>query len=227
MDTQVRRDLNISGIISSHGGVYNSVTINGQAKFQGPVDCIDFHCSGRATIQGSVIAQSATIHGLVQINENFTANTMNVHGKTTIGGDLSVEEMEANGFLTVKGNCNAESFRSAGGFQIHGLLNADTISIDLHAPCKAKEIGGGLIRVQKHGISSPFTKLIQSVLPNTLDQLTAETIEGDDIYLENTHAQIVRGNNVTMGRGCEIGLVEYKHQYHCEETAKVKEIRIV
>lgn len=38
-----------------------------------------------------------------------------------------------------------------------------------------------------------------------------ETIEGDDIHLELTRARVVRGNNVSIGSGCDIDLVEYKN----------------
>jgi len=33
----------------------------------------------------------------------------------------------------------------------------------------------------------------------------------------------VRGNRVTIGPGCEIGLVEYHHHFHRDHGAKVKE----
>ena len=34
-------------------------------------------------------------------------------------------------------------------------------------------------------------------------------IEGDIIYLENTTADIVRGQTIVLGRGCQIGSIEY------------------
>jgi hypothetical protein len=52
-------------------------------------------------------------------------------------------------------------------------------------------------------------------------ELTVRIIEGDDIYLENTHAKVVRGNNIEIGPGCEIKLVEYKYSFKKDEMAEV------
>ncbi len=226
METQKRRDLIISGFMGGQGGVYKSVTIHGQGKVHGDLDCIDFLCNGRTKIQGGMKAESAEIHGFAHIDESCDSNKLIIHGNTTVGGNLTGEEIDINGFLDVKGNCAAESFHSKGGFRIHGLLNADTIDIHLHARCEAKEIGGGSIRIQKPGLASRFHKLIQSIFPS-FDVLSTEIIEGDDIHLENTRAKVVRGTNVTIGQGCEIGFVEYKQHFHRDETAKITESRPV
>ena len=54
-----------------------------------------------------------------------------------------------------------------------------------------------------------FKKVIDKMF-NSKGELTTELIEGDEIYLENTNAKIVRGNNITIGEGCNIGLIEYR-----------------
>ena len=50
----------------------------------------------------------------------------------------------------------------------------------------------------------------------------ADTIEGDEIFLENTRARMVRGKKVTIGEGCEIEIVEYKDSLEVTEGANVK-----
>ena len=75
-----------------------------------------------------------------------------------------------------------------------------------------KEIGGETIRVDrghKFGLFGRFKKL------------TAEIIEGDDIYLECTRAKVVRGGKVVIGYGCEIELVEYRTDFERANDAKV------
>ncbi len=52
-------------------------------------------------------------------------------------------------------------------------------------------------------------------------ELTVDVIEGDDVYLENTMAKIVRGNNVTIGSGCKIELVEYKGSFKQDGGAEI------
>jgi cytoskeletal protein CcmA (bactofilin family) len=222
MEHQERRDLNINGIVGGQGGIYRSVTINGQGKMHGDLDCVDFRCDGRTKVLGSMKAESAEIHGVAHIEESCDSKTLSIHGTCNIGGHLTGDDIEIHGFLKIKGNCDAESFHANGGFRVHGLLNAGTVEVKLLAPSEAKEIGGGVIRIERPAHPTPFNKIIQSILPQ-LDALKVETIEGDDIYLENTKAKVVRGTNVTIGQGCEIGLVEYKQNYLRDESAKVTE----
>jgi cytoskeletal protein CcmA (bactofilin family) len=221
MEQKTRRDLTISGIMGGQGGTYKSVNLHGVGKVNGHLDCIDFHCHGRVNIKGDVKAeQIAEIHGDARIVGNLESGRVEVHGKTNVGGYVSGEVIEIHGFLNVNHNCDAESFCTRGGFRINGLLNAGTIDIQLYAPCEAKEIGGGTIRIQKPGMVSPFSKFFRSILPK-IDILTAETIEGDDIYLENTRATVVRGTNVTIGPGCKIDIVEYKQHFDQDKNANV------
>ena len=52
--------------------------------------------------------------------------------------------------------------------------------------------------------------------------LSTNSIEGDDIYLEYTKAKAVRGNNIILGPGCEIELVEYKDNFKQDDTSEVE-----
>ena len=58
-------------------------------------------------------------------------------------------------------------------------------------------------------------------------RLTAETIEGDVVWLENTTAKVVRGKNVTVGPGCVVDLVEYAESYTPAGAPQVREARQV
>ncbi|MNR67595.1 hypothetical protein D3C85_1916860 [compost metagenome] len=58
--------------------------------------------------------------------------------------------------------------------------------------------------------------------PSPHAAVTVAVIEGDDIYLENTRAKVVRGNQVVIGPGCEIDLVEYKVLLEKKKGANVK-----
>ena len=50
-------------------------------------------------------------------------------------------------------------------------------------------------------------------------------IEGDDIHLENTIADTVRGKRIAIGPGCRIGTVEYTETLSVHDDAEVKEQR--
>ena len=83
-----------------------------------------------------------------------------------------------------------------------------------------KEIGGETIVVRKSDVSSPIGRLVKGLIfPK--DLLIAATIEGDEVRLEYTKADVVRGTNVSLGPGCEIGLVEYTGELNRHEDAVV------
>jgi hypothetical protein len=57
--------------------------------------------------------------------------------------------------------------------------------------------------------------------------LAAETIEGDNVYLENATVKVVRGGDVNIGPGCLIGAVEYKKNFHKDGSSTVRESKKV
>lgn len=242
MGTNIRRDLNISGVLGGcSGGTFNKVTINGHGNVSGDLDCIGFACNGKTTVRGKVTAESIEVNGSAAFGGELRTGKLRINGKaemegtvsarrfrsdgyTKVGADMTGEEIEINGSFKVHGNCDAERFRARGSFRIDGLLNAETIDIDLYAECRAREIGGESISVRKTGIDSPFGKLMKAlVFPK--DVLITDTIEGDEVRLEYTTAGVVRGTNVSIGPGCHIGLVEYKGEYRRDQDAVVIESR--
>ncbi|MFC7442912.1 polymer-forming cytoskeletal protein [Laceyella putida] len=239
MDKEKRRDLTISGSGSAAGGLYDRLSINGEGRIHGDVDCISIKAYGVTTFAGNVkaerfdIAGETTIKGKVEVEEMKVKGQAHVYGyviceelkvmgATTIEGNLTSEEIEIKGATTIKGDCEAEDFQARGGFTIDGLLNAGHIHVRLYGKCQAKEIGGETIRIEKDGLDFSLFKWLKSILHYT-NELVADTIEGDDIYLENTKAKVVRGNNVIIGSGCQIDLVEYKDQFEQKEDTVVKE----
>lgn len=243
MDGQVKGDLRIDGSGTASGGLYDTIKINGSGKITGDVTCRVFRINGSGHVQGSLVADdgringSATIDGHVksrqmkisgsgQIKGGISGENLIIAGSATVGENLDVQQVKIEGSVKINGNCNAETFQSDGAFEINGLLNSDEITIRLyHAKSRAKEIGGGKITVMV-GPMAGFT-VLKAIMTLGLNYsvLEAESIEGDEITLENTLAKVVRGNQVSIGRGCEIGLVEYKGTLQKSGDAKVGEER--
>lgn len=237
----VRHDLRINGDGSASGGSYNNATINGNGQIHGDVECVDFVCNGNADIAGSINAKSIKVNGHTNFAGNVTAQSLQINGNCAADGDVSGGDLKINGFadikgnlrgeqikqtggITVKGDCNAESFATMGGFTIGGLLNADSININLHYRCKVREIGCEKIEV-KVGREFQLLRIIKSLLiPKGFYELLLETdvIEGDVIDLEQTKAKVVRGNDVKIGKNCDIDLVEYRNSFQETDNAQVK-----
>ncbi|MDN5345299.1 MAG: hypothetical protein PWQ18_1413 [Clostridia bacterium] len=234
------RQVSINGAGAISGGKYRRVNINGAGAISGDVECESFTCHGNASINGSLTAQSCKIFGATDLTGVLQAENLDIRGEVKIKGQcntrqlkvegvltisehLTAEEVKLRGSLQVDGDCNAESFTGEGSFIIGQMLNAEKIEVSLHGDCQAREIGGGSIRVtrRKH-ILEPIDKLFH-LLINHPHGLTAEVIEGDELYLQSTRAKVVRGKKVYLGSGCDIELVEYSESCELAEDARVKE----
>jgi cytoskeletal protein CcmA (bactofilin family) len=240
-NSDARNDLKINGTGKISGGFYNDIVINGTGSIKGDVDCISFKTNGASSMSGNLKSKIIKVNGTTAItgavssgdikvsgttdfNGGVESNFTKINGAMNVTGNISSDELHLNGGMRVSGDCNAETFDSSGGFSVVGLLNADKINIRLNAPCRAKEIGGENITV-KLGKDFSIRKLIKSIFPSwDLNQkLSVDVIEGNDIELEQTKAKIVRGDNVIIGEGCEIELVEYKKSFNQSEKSTVKE----
>ncbi len=242
MQNESRHELKISGAGSASGGMYSDVVISGAGSISGDVDCVSLKVSGAADVNGNVIAQTAKISGATtikgsleaqdakisghtDIQGNMTVKDLKITGSTDVKGNVSADEIEVKGMIKVKGDCEAEAFTAKGTFTVGGLLNAGTIDVRLYGNSSAREIGGEKISISA-GTGFSFNKIIKSIFLSS-DRLTADSIEGDDIFLEYTKAKVVRGNNVNIGQHCDIDLVEYRDNFQQSAESKVKEHRQV
>lgn len=239
MNQDNRPDLVIHGSVHASGGVYREVNVQGFGKIKGDVECLDLHCAGHvsidgdvqatrvkvegnATVRGAMKVENMEVYGQVDVNGDVDFTHLRVDGSAKVHGNMSGEEIQLRGFLKSTGDCEAELFKAKGAFTIGGLLNAGRVEIDLHGGCEAREIGGEHIEVRKAG-NSTLNKLIKHIFNNTL---SVDTVEGDEIYLEYTRAKVVRGNNIEIGPGCEIDLVEYTGEFRKDNDSLVKEHRM-
>lgn len=232
-----KKNLTLSGSGSAPGGVYEDVRINGSGKIEGNIVCdhIDINgssrvlgdvkassvtISGSAVVEKKLIAESVVVNGSFKVEGDFTGEQIEVNGHTKILGTLHSERLRINGILTVAGALEAEELTSEGQLTVGGLCSAERIDITLSGlTSRVKEVGCGTLTVHRRLSSSLFGSLL-SVLK--MGKLIVDTIEGDDLYLEDTEAQIVRGNRVRIGPGCTIGKVMYQSDYEKDEKATVQ-----
>lgn len=226
-------NLIINGSGSYPGGRYDKISIRGEGTIVNDVECSVFHVYGTSEAKENVKTDSVKIFGEAEVKGNMAAQETLVMGTMVVGGNallkkvkilglleagqrLSGDEASIKGSISVNGDVEYETFDSIGAFEIKGLLTADTIKVGLRfGQSSAEEIGGGKITVKKRK---------NSLLPFGKDSgsLTAKIIEGDDIYLENTKADIVRGKKVKIGPGCQIGSVEYTTDLTLDRASTIK-----
>jgi cytoskeletal protein CcmA (bactofilin family) len=235
---QELKDIDISCVSKAIGGKYNKVTISELGGIKGDIECNYLETSGVSNIKGNVKAKIIEIfgpldikgnveceemrtEGTLHIRGNATAKKIKISGASDIRGNIRAEDVEILGYSDVKLDCEVENFVARGIFKIGGLLNAGNIDIHLEGPCSVREMGGEHIEVRIKEHLGIVSKIISFASVRGC-RLVTDTIEGDNIYLEGTIAKIVRGNNITIGAGCEIDLVEYKNELKVVEDGKVK-----
>ncbi|MCM3022276.1 hypothetical protein [Heyndrickxia ginsengihumi] len=232
-----RTNLTINGSGSYGGGLYGKVKVNGEAKVTDHLDCLLYSIRGKGQVMGNTKVETLSVFGEADLNGDLQANKVSVFGNCNVAGEGDIknsvirgsfkidekyngERAEIKGELIVKSDVEVESFISKGHFHIDGLLNAEEIDISLrHGKSYAGEIGGKKINVRVPSSISDIFRGKKYLL------LEARVIEGDDIYLENTKADIVRGQNIEIGPRCEINQIEYKGIYKKVKSSIVKEER--
>lgn len=243
MNVKARQNLIISGSGDANGGIYDEVRLSGSSDIHGDIDCNYIKISGSSDVHGSIKAKTAEISGSSDINGSLTSEdyvrisgSSDIHGDVTtkririsgssdIKGSLHAEEVELSGSSDIARNCETENFHGRGCFDIGGLLNADLIDIEINGRSSVNEIGGEKIKIRYQNRNSMGIKNLIKDIFNVKEYLKTHLIEGDDIYIEGTTADIVRGSSVIIGEGCSIGLVEYKDELKIHEGARVKEQR--
>ena len=214
-------DLIINGSGNSAGGNFKTVNIKGNGKIDGDIECNIMNIEGRGNVYGNLKANTIQIKGSSAVKGRCQATDMDIQGSADFGDDVSTGDINAKGRININGNLDVEKFHIEGAFKIRGLVNAGELELKLHGPSEAREIGGETITVRREGrfIFTRIDKMIKTFGFSTC--LISDVIEGDDIYLEYTTAKIIRGNNIELGPGCEIELIEYKNSYKQDEKSVV------
>ncbi|CAM2936067.1 polymer-forming cytoskeletal protein [Paenibacillus sediminis] len=235
-----RYDMHISGVGKAAGGQYGNMQIDGMGKVNGDIDCLACEVNGTSHFYGAVIAESIRISGTGTVDgeakagsilvegfstfkKDVSCKSIAVNGRGVLEGNLTAETVEIGGSAKIKGDLESETIRVQGGFSIGGFLNAGELDITLQHVSQAKDIGVEKITVKKGG----RRRFFEQITPVLASRLEANVIEGDEIYLEYTHANTVRGNRVTIGPGCRIKLVEYKEEFKQDPSSQVKKAQQV
>lgn len=223
----------------------------GSCRVKGDVRAEELRATGSCSVDGSVSADVLKCSGSLRVDGRVNAGYVKSSGSLKVGGDLETDKFVSEGSFKVGGllsgdeidirlggDCRAEEI---GGGRIEvrrrteRSFDPDELSERVERKArgkrwKFKEMGIDIdIDVEK--FTSEMSKL-GAKLGNLGLSLTgfggdgtlrAETIEGDEIYLESTKAKIVRGKRVLIGPDCQIDRVEYEDEVRVHEEAAVGE----
>lgn len=230
-----RHDISINGSGSSGGGTFNKVTIRGEGTITGSLTCktfktygtsdikesleaIQLSVFGESKISGSLKSSNLKVMGELAVNDDVTSQHTKVRGILEVARDLKGDVADIKGELTVNGGVELEKLPLTGRLHVSGMLNAGEIDIQLkYDDSKVNEMVGETIKVRRKNAALPFGK--------SEGALEANVIEGDHIFLEYTKADVVRGKRVTIGKGCEINVVEYAQTLEKSGSPIIKEAK--
>ncbi|MGL5822018.1 MAG: hypothetical protein ACRCYE_10450 [Sarcina sp.] len=231
------RNLKVIGEMSIGEGCYDNISIVGEARTTGEVSGKRLKVVGElesryfmelesANIVGEwraldvIIKNEVNVLGEVWVDKTFAVGEIKITGEVTVKESLKGENLKVVGQLTIDGNCEFDNIKSVGEINVKGLMSADSIELCLYADCNIGELGGEIIKVTKKG-QKGFS-LFNSMYSKN-HYLYCDTIEGENIILENTICKIVRGSNIEIGKGCKIDLVEATENLNIDKDSEVKE----
>ena len=246
----MKQDYHCSGSGEITGGEYGEIRVSGGAKMTGDVQCDrlhvsggvkaandltcgEMHVSGSLKVEGRLSEETAKISGGVKAEQGIAVSgklslsgSLKTEGSAELGeasisggvsaeGKVEARELRVSGGLKCGSDVSAELFEASGRLEIPGLLNAETIEISLSSRCDVGDIGCTSLTVKKNYAGFSFG--------SSKPCLKVRSIEGDTIRLENTEAEVVRGKNVTVGKHCKIGRVEYSEALNIVDGGSVSE----
>lgn len=190
-------DINISGIGKINKGSYKDITM-----------------SGITTILGSINGEDINIEGLCKSHGDINCNKFFSEGTLTSNGSIDASNtIYLSGLINIEGNLQGKEITSSGKLTVTGLMSGDNIIISMSSTNKIREIGGEKVCVEL---------LKKSIFSDP--KLITDSIEADNITLENTICDVVRGNFLTIKSGCTIKKVEYTGELIIDSNSNISEI---
>lgn len=229
-------------------GVYNKINIFGEASSIGNIECENLKVLGDLDLKGTLkVNNKFDVMGSVNLEKEGVINTLKIMGElktierievteilkvigefnlkgymklkdgkilgeVTSEDSIEFDNLKVTGELTCY-NCQGNEITSQGRLNIANLLSADKIMVEPSWNSDINEIGGSEIIIKKS----------KNKNWNRNGRLTSKLIEGDNIILQNTICDIVRGENIIILDNCEIKRVEYKNKLEIDKKSNVGE----
>lgn len=212
------------GDIHLEAGEYGDISCAGDLKISGSIIADNIKAAGDLVAEKDVKAVRITVYGDGKFKGNLEAEEISIYGDGNFqqhvkGKDIKIfgsmkgnvvegEKITINGELEKIEEISAEELILNGEFHVKSSMNLGYGKFQMVGKSDAKEIFCEKLEVRSNveSFQGIFSGLISKGKGGTLK---VDVIEGDDIYLENTTADVVRGKTVKIGEGSKIGKVEY------------------
>jgi cytoskeletal protein CcmA (bactofilin family) len=211
---------------------------SGSCKIEGRVKADVFKGAGSQRIGKRLTAGYIKLSGSCQVGGDVEADKFVSEGSFNIDGLLSADEIE----IRLRGDCQVKEIggervevRQKGTFGHFAHSDAWKEKLKAKQP-RAKEQFEKLRERFGIDINIDFEKLADELgkLGESLGEigvhlggfgghgrLETSIIEADEIYLESTQAETVRGKRVIIGPDCQIESVEYEESCEVDHSSSV------
>jgi cytoskeletal protein CcmA (bactofilin family) len=186
----------------------NDLNMNGKGNVSGGTYS-EVRMDGISAVEGNIECDILELNGICVFEGDVRVKgKADIDGVCEINGDLEAEDLTVDGVLTISGDMSAENAAFEGKLTLKGMMNIGCLKMKLRGSSKIKEAVGGKITIL-HGKGRGYFR--------------ADLVEGDVIDLERSKVKIVRGDVVTIGKGCTVDKVEYRSKLDVHPKADVRE----
>ncbi len=204
----------------------------GSCVIEGDVHADEVKIAGTQTVEGTLRAKEITSAGSLKVTEDVEAERFLSRGGFEIGGLLSAEEIKielGGGKVSEIGGTRIEVRRRGRAFwgwrrqpRVHVQIRRDLEDLGETLESVFEDLGRISEEVER-AVGEGLSYAFGWSEGRGSGYLEADTIEADEIFLENTKARVVRGKKIQIGEGCEIESVEYSESLEVAPGAQVKE----
>ncbi len=234
------QSVNVSGSAHLGGGKYAEIRCAGSAHISADLEANRIHCSGSLHSQGALRGDDVHVSGSAAIGSGLNVGQARISGSLKVDGDLVVRQAASvSGSAKISGKLSGETFRCSGSLQVDQEVALESLSVSGAIQCPGM-VTAESIRLTAGGWTSHVGELAGSsivvedpwgrggtvwhrVWGERLGRVLVSEVSGDQVQLIQTTAKLVRGDDITIGRGCRVDRVEYRKTLSVDPDAWVGE----
>lgn len=231
------QNITTAGDLDVVEGVYGKISSAGDLRIVGKIKAEKIKSAGDLTANEEVEVENMTIFGdglFKKLVKGLKVSTfgdleslstvevkeLSVYGEVK-GKIFNTEKFTVNGDIDAADEINSDFLEINGTVKAVGSMNIGSGNFNLMGNSKVNEIFCQDLKVNAG--KSSYTGILSGLISQNHGKLFAELIEGDEIFLENTICDVVRGKNIQIGRGSKIRRVEYQNTLKIYENGEVTE----
>jgi hypothetical protein len=207
-----RRNVNIAGISSIYGGRFGSVSINGIGKIKEDIEATAFYNNGIGKVKGVIRSETIQNNGICRFQKDIHTKIVKNTGVFKLKGNLEAEEFTSCGMIYAQGNITVDKLKASfdkSSFS-EGIFGDDIV---IHLINDSKSINGPMWLLNLiFGLKLAYGKFVCNI------------IECTSLAADNLKVNTVRAQNVALGPGCLVELVEYYNSFSMDESSFVKKL---